>query len=55
MASYCIMVFVAFPITSIRFNKYTDLEAKQRFADGQNFSFANLVLSPADYDLPIRC
>jgi glycosyltransferase involved in cell wall biosynthesis len=30
----------------IRFNKYTDLEAKQRFADGQNFSFANLVLRP---------
>jgi glycosyltransferase involved in cell wall biosynthesis len=30
----------------LRFNKYTDLEAKQRYADGQKFSFARLILRP---------
>ena len=30
----------------IRFNKYTDLEAKQRYADGQKFSLANFILRP---------
>jgi len=32
-----------------RFNKYTDLEAKQRYADGQKFSLVNLIFRP-----PIR-
>ena len=30
----------------IRFNKYTDLEAKQRYADGQKFSLPNFILRP---------
>jgi glycosyltransferase involved in cell wall biosynthesis len=29
-----------------RFNKYTDLEARQRYADGQKFSFPNFILRP---------
>ncbi len=29
-----------------RFNKYTDLEAKQRFADGKKFSLPSLVFRP---------
>jgi glycosyltransferase involved in cell wall biosynthesis len=29
-----------------RFNKYTDLEAKQRYADGQKFSLATFMLRP---------
>jgi glycosyltransferase involved in cell wall biosynthesis len=33
----------------VRFNKYTDLEAKQRYADGQKFSFVNFICRP-----PIR-
>jgi glycosyltransferase involved in cell wall biosynthesis len=30
----------------IRFNKYTDLEARQRYADGQKFSLANFIFRP---------
>ncbi len=30
----------------VRFNKYTDLEAKQRYADGQKFSLANFIFRP---------
>ncbi len=30
----------------IRFNKYTDLEARQRFADGQRFSLRILIFRP---------
>lgn len=30
----------------VRFNKYTDLEAKQRHADGQRFSLATFIFRP---------
>jgi glycosyltransferase involved in cell wall biosynthesis len=30
----------------IRFNKYTDLEAKQRYADGQKFSLTSFIFRP---------